>query len=498
MGKVHRFTPVRFEGEKTVKQRLCQGVEDYFYLGGKVAYVLQGNVDGKKFTASIRDADQSNERKFLLGAVKILSYTTVLIPMVMLSAKVAVRKANHFYTATPKVHVAQLMEKFTDAWNADEKTFDFSESPFDLVRFTKRLEKHTLQFSKEGISSAQQFGYIEKFDLDPAENSQIYMRADLHGDLKSLIENLRSLHEQGLLDDNYKCKPGVHLVFLGDYCDRGYYGTYILELLMRLREENPEQVHLIRGNHEDSETNWLFAGNDFELRQLLKSDEASKVLDKFYETMSLTTYFSVNGSESREYIQCTHGLFEVSMDPAPLLDDARSQHYIAVPRERVLSNRIRKLGKSDSPLTASAKRIRKLVERWKRSEAHATAYNWGDVHADKTHLGTLTARTYNLSPRDIRHYLDISSEQHRVEMLFRGHQHGFQHFMHEDKVIATTLPVGMNSPGYQKHYEQPDRAYIIKPALTIAEWSKRAMLRETGHDRTDEITKEFALTSGCI
>ena len=98
-----------------------------------------------------------------------------------------------------------------------------------------------------------------------------------------------------------------------------------------------------------------------------------------------------------------------------------------------------------------------------------------------------------------RHYLDLSSEQHRVTMLFRGHQHGFQHLMHEEKVIATTLPVGMDSnPGYQKQFSQPDRAYIIKPARKVNDWQKRALLREPGHAKTDEVTAEFPLTSSDI
>jgi hypothetical protein len=214
----------------------------------------------------------------------------------------------------PDTTVANLMEQFTKAWDSATARFNFS-SFFDLDRFTALLTDHAERFERKGIDAQQHYGYIEKFDIDPAENPQIYMRADLHGDLKSLIENLRSLQEQNLVDSQFKCQPGVHLVFLGDYCDRDCYGTQILEMLMRLREENPQQVHLIRGNHEYAEINYMYGNSDDRLKIILIDPKAKEALERFYKTMSLTTYLSVAGSKQREYIQCTHGLFEPTMDP---------------------------------------------------------------------------------------------------------------------------------------------------------------------------------------
>ena len=109
--------------------------------------------------------------------------------------------------------VTQLMEKFTAAWKVETASFEFTDSPFDVREFTEKLTRHTKQFKREKVARENYFGYIEKFDLDPSLSPKIYVRADLHGDLKSLIENVRSLKEEGLLDGNFKCQPGVHLVF---------------------------------------------------------------------------------------------------------------------------------------------------------------------------------------------------------------------------------------------------------------------------------------------
>jgi len=79
-------------------------------------------------------------------------------------------------------------------------------------------------------------------------------------------------------------------------------------------------------------------------------------------------------------------------------------------------------------------------------------------------------------------------------MLFRGHQHRFQHLQHEEKVLVTTLPVGMDCPAYQNKYNQPDRSYIMTPAAKVQDWMKQAILREKGHRATDQITDPYPLT----
>ena len=43
----------------------------------------------------------------------------------------------------------------------------------------------------------------------------------------------------------------TYMVFLGDYVDRGFYGTEVLYTIMMLKIANPEKVILLRGNHED-------------------------------------------------------------------------------------------------------------------------------------------------------------------------------------------------------------------------------------------------------
>ena len=51
-------------------------------------------------------------------------------------------------------------------------------------------------------------------------------------------------------------------MFLGDFVDRGSHSLETICLLLALKVVYPEQVHLIRGNHEDSQINLNFGFRD--------------------------------------------------------------------------------------------------------------------------------------------------------------------------------------------------------------------------------------------
>ncbi len=69
---------------------------------------------------------------------------------------------------------------------------------------------------------------------------------DLHGDLKSLIH---IIDESNFLD-KMKNREDVLLIFLGDYGDRGIRSPEVYYVVLKLKEMYPENVILMRGNHE--------------------------------------------------------------------------------------------------------------------------------------------------------------------------------------------------------------------------------------------------------
>lgn len=107
------------------------------------------------------------------------------------------------------------------------------------------------QKSQNGLLNVEQAKYfVHKLKL-PA-NAEISMHADIHSDVKSLVSYLEDLKKNNVIDSNFKIiKPNFYLAFLGDYTDRGCYGAEVLYTIARLKIANPENVILIRGNHED-------------------------------------------------------------------------------------------------------------------------------------------------------------------------------------------------------------------------------------------------------
>jgi protein phosphatase len=78
---------------------------------------------------------------------------------------------------------------------------------------------------------------------------------DLHGDLESLIQILQ---ESNFLQRMKKASDTI-LIFLGDYGDRGQYSAEVYYTVFKLKLNYPEQVVLMRGNHEHF---WVRGGEE--------------------------------------------------------------------------------------------------------------------------------------------------------------------------------------------------------------------------------------------
>jgi protein phosphatase len=73
--------------------------------------------------------------------------------------------------------------------------------------------------------------------------------SDLHGDLESLMQILKG---SNFLDKISQDSNAI-LIFLGDYGDRGEYSKEVYYTVLKLKLLFPEQIILMRGNHEGPE-----------------------------------------------------------------------------------------------------------------------------------------------------------------------------------------------------------------------------------------------------
>jgi len=104
---------------------------------------------------------------------------------------------------------------------------------------------------------------------------------DLHGDLESLF---KILEESSFLQKMNQNSDAV-LVFLGDYGDRGEYSKEVYYTVLKLKLLFPEQIVLMRGNHEGP-ADLLASPHDLPIEFQMKFGEKwrdvySKVRDSF-------------------------------------------------------------------------------------------------------------------------------------------------------------------------------------------------------------------------
>jgi hypothetical protein len=84
-------------------------------------------------------------------------------------------------------------------------------------------------------------------EVDPKGEALVV--GDLHGDLESLIDILQ---HSNILERIDKSSESI-LIFLGDYGDRGAYPAETYYTVLKLKLLHPNQIILMRGNHEGPE-----------------------------------------------------------------------------------------------------------------------------------------------------------------------------------------------------------------------------------------------------
>ena len=110
--------------------------------------------------------------------------------------------------------------------------------------FAELLEETTQLICKESKDTTR-IGVLGRLaKLEPSGEALIV--GDLHGDLESLVDIFNESDFFRILSR----KEDAVLVFLGDYGDRGAYSAEIYYVVSSLKLLFPEQVILMRGNHE--------------------------------------------------------------------------------------------------------------------------------------------------------------------------------------------------------------------------------------------------------
>lgn len=264
--------------------------------------------------------------------------------------------------------------------------------------------------------------FAQKLTL-PGDAVAIVM-GDLHGDVRSLLHTLDELNRRKLLD-GFKLRDAKHhLIFLGDYCDRGQYGAEVLYTLLRLKAANARQVHLARGNHEDFNltARYGFLG---ELRY--KFGQAANItkLMRAYDLLPVVIYVG----DGRNFVQMNHGGMEPGYDPRGLLaadGDVRYQLLGRLRQQAYHAAHPGWLGKDPAVLAEAAAHLRDFTPE-SPTAPRPLGFMWNDftVFADEPALGYERSLVFGAGPT--RHLLaQASTDKVRVRAVVRAHQHSYE------------------------------------------------------------------------
>lgn len=154
---------------------------------------------------------------------------------------------------------------------------------------------------------------LEKEPVMLQLDANITIVGDLHGNIDDLLRIFEKL----------RYPPAMKYLFLGDYIDRGVFGTEVLTLLFALKCKYPNNIYLLRGNHESISLSRVY-GFYKEVTAKYNSDLYYYICEAF-EELPLCAQIG-------ERIFCVHGGISPCLrNTADLLKMQKPQEDLSIP-----------------------------------------------------------------------------------------------------------------------------------------------------------------------
>lgn len=169
---------------------------------------------------------------------------------------------------------------------------------------------------KSLFNNASSFApYVMGIKVAPA--TDLYLLADRHGDIKSTIAIIKPL----LNDAGQLRNKNMRIIFLGDYVDRGIAGVEVLYYIARLKTANPDQVFMVRGNHEDVSINQRFGfTQEISAKFGPVSVQELDLINDFYNTLPVALFIGSGNENETHYALCCHGFIDPRYSPINLFN----------------------------------------------------------------------------------------------------------------------------------------------------------------------------------
>ena len=240
--------------------------------------------------------------------------------------------------------------------------------------------------------------FVQKLLVE--SNAEVKFFTDPHGDAGPTIDFIKKLKHENWIDENsYKIKEKngkkLYIVGLGDYIDRGQEGGEILKEFMNLYIQNPNQVILIRGNHENNSLIHMVLlqnqTSDFyiELNNIYKMNWIEKIqVTKIFNYLpEACVLIWKTKKEETKGILCTHGGFKRDHKLTKLLKDQ----------------------------TKSFESIENILK------AYSSHFTWSDF-GKKFNTSNQRGKVEVLTRKEVINYFNLEIKNLELLGVLRGHQ----------------------------------------------------------------------------
>ncbi len=257
-------------------------------------------------------------------------------------------------------------------------------------------------------------------------DTKVMVMGDLHGNVHSLARNLTQLQYAKLMDEHGKLNNKIMIIITGDLGDRGHYSVETWTLALALKNQNPEQVIILQGNHELAQ---MFSSFGFEAEILAKFFPDQEVADfetinntilKLFKLLPQVCFIGATANNGEKiFIQYCHGGIGVHAK------DAEKTKYGQIPTS------INNINIEQLLRVATHKEIGTLCYQVYLDQPEHTGFLWNSFYADPSPdapaiiCGSRNCGDVVFHGKEVNEYLRQISEPglYSVDAICRGHDH---------------------------------------------------------------------------
>jgi hypothetical protein len=297
MNKISFFTPVYYEDKpKSIKEFFLEKVDAYFYLGGRKARVISGLKEDSQEVELVRSSPS-----IFTTSLKVASYITIIIPLIMLVAKAILRSGHDFHVVKknpPNSH--SLPEEFnsnplsnpstkinvvlnpTSALNKADPTTKFVRKFLNLKELNSHLEA-ALKYLEEFATTLESQSLTTNYVNDVSENI-MRTKAQLTYPLDQPINEENLLEWKKILDKFFDAKCFLNSILIKMEQETGRKDKAFLSIQVKISTELDLILPCI------SEAFYIFGDADTAGLIIKKIVHTSEVKDVFFARLAEDYY----------------------------------------------------------------------------------------------------------------------------------------------------------------------------------------------------------------